>query len=205
MDLFLCITPMSVYLSVTVPPSCLMSCNLWHRGVSPIQIPYHILNYDHGAPTVYIPDFLAAKVESGDGDELIHIRDRPQCKNWLSDELVNEITGFFPNSDDIDPITGVREHTIFSENCLKLFPQDCIFASDKQIEQMTAMFLEVWAIPSLPCEHVTRKSKVQCPFKIAYFHHGKKASLKSLVYSIMPKLQMLLPLIHVVCALSTCK
>jgi hypothetical protein len=31
--------------------------------------------------------------------------------------------------------------------------------------------------PALPCEHVTQKEKIQCPFKIAYSHQGKKASM----------------------------
>jgi hypothetical protein len=153
-------------------------------------------------PTVYIPDFLAVELESG--DDLIHIRDRLQCKNWLTDELVDEITGLFPTADDIDPMTGVRDQTKFTENCLKLFPKDRIFASEKQIDQVATKFLEAWAvvkahngkkiichyglntkksadspfIPSLPREHVTQKSKVQCPFKIAYSHQGRKASLK---------------------------
>jgi hypothetical protein len=153
-------------------------------------------------PTVYIPAFLAAELESG--DDLILIRDRLQQKNWLTDELVNEITGLFPNSDDIDPSTGARNQTRFSENCSKLFSKDRIFASEKQIDQVAAMFLEAWSVvkahngkkiichyglntkkstespfsPSLPREHATRKSKVQCPFKIAYSHQGKKTNLK---------------------------
>ena len=80
---------------------------------------------------MYIPDFLPSKLESG--DDLIHIRDRLQKKNWHTVGLVDEITGLFPHSDDIDPMTGGRDQTRFSENCLKLFPPDWIFASKKQI------------------------------------------------------------------------
>jgi hypothetical protein len=137
-------------------------------------------------PTVHIPDFLAAELESG--DDLIHARDRLQQKSWLTDELVNEITGLFPNSDNVDPMTGA----------------DRIFASEKQVDQVAATFLEAWAVvkarngekitchhglntkkstdspflPSLPRERAARKSKVQCPFKIACSHQGMKASLK---------------------------
>jgi hypothetical protein len=179
-------------------------------------------------PVVYIPDFLAAELESG--NDLIDIRDRLQQKNWLTDKLIHEITKLFPTSDNIDPMTGARDQTRFSENCLKLFPKDRIFASEKQIDQVTTVFLEAWAVvkahngkkiichyglntkkstyspffPSLPREHATQKLKVQCPFKIAYSHQGKKASLKSLVYSIMPKLQMLLLPTHAVCVRWTC-
>jgi hypothetical protein len=85
-----------------------------------------------------------------------------------------------------------------------LFPKDRIFASEKQTDQVAAMFLEAWAVvkahngkkitchcglntmkstdspflPSLPREHAIRKSKVQCPFKIACSYQGTKASLK---------------------------
>jgi hypothetical protein len=149
-------------------------------------------------PVVYIPDFLAAELESG--DDLIDIRDRLQQKNWLTDELVHEITGLFPTLDNIDPMMGDRDQTRFSENCSKLFPKDRIFASEKQIDEVATMFLEAWAVvkahngkkiichyglntkkstdspffPSLPSEHATRKPKVQCPFKIAYSHQGKR-------------------------------
>jgi hypothetical protein len=186
-----------------------MLCNLWRAGgVSPMapqdRHPCHSATSitTMADRAVHVPDFLAAELESG--DDLIHIRDRLQQKNWLTDELVNEITGLFPNSDDVDPMTGARDQTRFSENCSKLFPKDRIFASEKQIDQVAAMFLEAWAVvkahngkkiichyglntkkstdspflPSLPREHATRKSKVQCPFKIAYSHQGMKASLK---------------------------
>jgi hypothetical protein len=70
-------------------------------------------------PAANVPDFLGAELESA-GDDLIHVQDRLQRKNWLTDELVNEITGLFPNSDDVDLMTGARNQTRFSENCSKL-------------------------------------------------------------------------------------
>jgi hypothetical protein len=153
-------------------------------------------------PIVYIPSFLASELQSGD-DPLL-IRDRLRQKNWLTDELVEEIIALYPKSEDVDPTTGARDQTKFADNCNKLFPKDRVFASEKQIDQVAAMFLEAWAVvkshngkkiichyglntkksrdspffPTLPREHATRKSIVQCPFKIAYSHQGIRASLK---------------------------
>jgi hypothetical protein len=152
---------------------------------------------------LYIPEFLEAELSSG--DDPIAIRDRLQKKNWLTVGLVEEITGLFPVSGDIDPVTGGRDPTRFSESCSKLFPRDRVFASEKQIEQASAMFLDAWSIvkahngkkiichyglstkktkpttevltPTLPREHATLKEKVQCPFKIAYSHIGRKPYL----------------------------
>jgi hypothetical protein len=96
------------------------------------------------SPTTYTPNLLAAELEYD--DDLIKIRDHLQGKDWLTNGLVDEITVSFPNSNDIDPMTGARDQTRFSENCLKLFPQDRIFASEKQIEQVASMFLDAWSV-----------------------------------------------------------
>jgi hypothetical protein len=79
---------------------------------------------------VYIPNFLEAELETG--DELIDIRDHLQHMNWLTEGLVYKITHFPMQHDDIDPETGGRDRTNFAENCMKLFPEGHIFASEGQ-------------------------------------------------------------------------
>jgi hypothetical protein len=93
---------------------------------------------------LYIPDFLEAELQSQ--DDLTVIRDCLQGKNWLTKGLVDEIIQMFPKSDDIDPTTGERDQTKFSESCSKLFPLDRMFASEKQVEQAASMFLDAWAV-----------------------------------------------------------
>ncbi len=88
---------------------------------------------------LYIPEFLEAELSSG--DDPIAIRDRLQKKNWLTVGLVEEITGLFPVSGDIDPVTGGRDPTRFAESCSKLCPRDRGFASEQQIEQASPMSL----------------------------------------------------------------
>ncbi len=97
---------------------------------------------------------------------------------------------------------------------MKLFPKDRIFASDKQIEQASEMFLDSWAIvkahegkkiichfgvstkkkkvsvidPLLQREHPSQKDLLQFPFKIMFSHHqGKMAYLKKPGIFVMPK------------------
>ena len=151
---------------------------------------------------LYLPDFLAAELNST--DTLEEVRDRLQVKNWLTEGLVEEITQLFPSKDDIDPVTGTRDQSVFSHNCLKLFPTGRIFASDKQIEQASELFLDSWAIvkshegkkimchfgvsskkkvvsiidPLLQREHQSKKDSLQCPFKIMFSHQGKSVHRK---------------------------
>jgi hypothetical protein len=56
--------------------------------------------------------------------------------DWLTVDLVNQITELFPPTQvDIYTTTEGRDQTSFAENCLMLFPEGRIFASDKKIEQ----------------------------------------------------------------------
>jgi hypothetical protein len=43
------------------------------------------------------------------------------------------------------PILENVTRTIFSKNCILLFPKDHIFASKKQIEQAADMLMDAWA------------------------------------------------------------
>ncbi len=78
-------------------------------------------------------------------DSFEDIRDGIQGKNWLTPGLVNEITALLPLATDVNTQTGERNKDRFADNCLLLFPKDCIFASDKQIEQVADMFMDAWA------------------------------------------------------------
>jgi hypothetical protein len=117
----------------------------------------------------------------------------------------SQITALFPTSADVNPGTGERDKERFAENCVKLFPKDRVFASEKQIEQAADMFMDAWACrkahdgKKIMChyglsskkkkvsvvdslsqrEHIgTQKEKCKCPFKIMYSHQGKRASVK---------------------------
>ena len=174
-------------------------CNSRRYGAKPIAL---FTSLTMAFRPIFVPDFLAGELASG--DTLLAIRDRLQVKNWLTVYLVQEITDLFPTSVHINSITGERDQNVFSENCLKLFAPDRVFACDKQIEQAAGMFLDAWSIlkahdgkkiichfglsskkkkPSLVDElqqrdHLTKKDQLKCPFKIMYSHQGRKANLK---------------------------
>jgi hypothetical protein len=79
------------------------------------------------------------------GDPFEDIWHRIQGKNWLSTGLVNKITALYPTVADVNPRTGECDKDQFTDNRLLLFPKDHIFASEKQIEQVGDMFINVWA------------------------------------------------------------
>ena len=83
-----------------------------------------------------IPDFVDQELSTG--DSLDAIRDRLQSMNWLSVALVNEITSLFPTAADVNVLS-------FAEKCLLSFPKGCVFASEKQIDQVADMFMDGWA------------------------------------------------------------
>ena len=150
-----------------------------------------------------IPDFVEHELSTG--DSLEDIRARLQSMNWLSADLVEEITSLFPSTAHVNALTGERDKDIFAEKCLLLFPKGRVFASEKQIDQVADMFMDGWACKKshdgkkimchygvsskkkkeyvvdalLPREIVPSKKELcQCPFRIMYSHQGKKASLK---------------------------
>jgi hypothetical protein len=118
---------------------------------------------------------------------------------------VNEITASFPTATDVNTQTGEQDKDRFTDNCLLLFPKDCIFASDKKIEQVADMFMDAWAcrkphdgkkiichyglsskkkkvstVDPLSQQEIIemRKEQCKCPFKTMYSHQGKMASVK---------------------------
>jgi hypothetical protein len=152
---------------------------------------------------VDIPDFVEQELSTGDSLEVIRVR--LQSMNWLSTDLVTEITSLLPTTGDVNPLTGERDKERFAENCLLLFPTGRVFASEKQIDQVADMFMDGWACKKchdgkkIMCHYgvsfkkkkelvvdalvpreisQSQKERCQCPFTIRYSHQGKKVSVK---------------------------
>ena len=121
--------------------------------------------------------------------------------NWLSSDLIDEITSLLPTEADVNPSNGERNKDSFAENCLLLFPKGRVFASEKQIDQVADMFMDGWAYKKshggkkIMCHYgVSFKKKKPavvdclipreitpspketccCPFKIMYSHRVRK-------------------------------
>jgi hypothetical protein len=109
---------------------------------------------------VFIPDFFESELLSGDLFE--DIQDHLQGKNWLSTGLVNKIITLYPTTTDVNPHTRECDKDCFTDNCNLLFPNDHIFASEKQIEQIPDMFMYAWA-----CQKAHDGKKIMCHYGLS--------------------------------------
>jgi hypothetical protein len=100
-----------------------------------------------GTYTIYIPTFLDAihqseRLVSNLNVELLH-------QNWLTPDLVREIEDCFPTKEQISNTPdgdNIRDLEAFKVKAAKLLPTGRIFDSFKQLEQVSKMFLDAWAI-----------------------------------------------------------
>ena len=103
-------------------------------------------HYRHCAPEL-IPPFLESKFSSACthnthknvNAELL------QKMDWITPELKMEISSHFPSQNDID-INGNCDKEKFKVHCELMFPVGRIFASAKQIHQVSTMFLDAWGV-----------------------------------------------------------
>jgi hypothetical protein len=147
---------------------------------------------------VYIPPFLN-NIDFLDVTALNGVKD----EDWLTDDLKEEITRHFPDSNDIGD-ERARCKVSFEIHAQALFPKHRIFASFVQLRLAVDMFLKAWGASSshgssrLTCfygkpSRKPRTSVVEpdkqrvrtpslkeqlCPFKILYSFQKKNGSTK---------------------------
>jgi hypothetical protein len=147
---------------------------------------------------VYLPTFL--NDIDLDGTALGGSKD----EDWLTDDLKEEITSHFPDTNDIGD-DRARSKVSFESHAAVLFPKGRIFASFVQLRVAVDMFLKAWGASSshgssrLTCFYgkPSRKPRISvvepdkqrvrtpslkeklCPFKILYsFQKKDKGSKK---------------------------
>jgi hypothetical protein len=99
---------------------------------------------------LYIPDFLDVLVEEAEDNLTYKITHKELFLNdWITPGLSTKIQSFFPTAEEIDKSNGTLDLEGFKTKCLQLFLVGRIFASNKQVEQTTKLFLYAWAISSL--------------------------------------------------------
>ena len=122
-------------------------------------------------------------------------------KNWLTPELINEISACAPTRIEIDPTRdNLRDKVAHERATKRLFPKGQIFASHVQLGQVAEKFGNLWAFQitrpgcSIACHfskptYLSRskgcrkrdesmKSKVNCPFRINYTKLGCRRHLR---------------------------
>ena len=112
----------------------------------PIVFPNMDNHNRHCAPEL-IPPFLDPKFTSARthnthknvNSELL------QKMDWITPELKIEISSHFPNQNDIDT-NGNRDKEKFKEHCELMFPVGRVFASAKQVHQVSKMLLDAWGV-----------------------------------------------------------
>jgi hypothetical protein len=77
-------------------------------------------------------------------------------KNWLTPDLVREIESCFPTKEEVSNTAkgdNIRDIDAFKVKAAILLPKGRIFVSFKQLDQVSKMFLDAWAINKV---HVTK-------------------------------------------------
>ena len=78
--------------------------------------------------------------------------------NWITVDLQNEIQSCCPTKDEISNLSnGRRDNGSFSNKCSKLFFEGRIFASRKQLDQVSEMFLKSWC-----CRKIHTSKSIRC-------------------------------------------
>jgi hypothetical protein len=89
-------------------------------------------------------------------------------EDWMTPELLDEITGLLPESCDKDE-SGKRSPEAYLLKIAKLFPPGRVFASFKQLVQSSKMFLDAWAV-----QKVHGQKKITCSYGV---NRGKRKKL----------------------------
>ena len=78
---------------------------------------------------------------------LSNIQKKYATKQWLTDNIVNEIDEYLPTANDIDDKNNnQRCNARFSVNFSKLFPVGRLFLNKIQLKQSLQKFCEAWAV-----------------------------------------------------------
>ncbi len=108
----------------------------------------------HSCYTIYIPTFLDDTLLSN--MLITDLNAELLKKNWLTPDLVREIESCFPSKEEISNTAegdNIRDLVAFKVKAAKLLPKGGIFVSFKQLDQVSKMFLDAWAINKV---HVTK-------------------------------------------------
>jgi hypothetical protein len=57
---------------------------------------------------------------------------------WLTEELKDQIDGFFPQQQHINPDNNGRDRKVLAQYLAMMFPEDCLFASRQQLFEASA-------------------------------------------------------------------
>jgi hypothetical protein len=146
---------------------------------------------------IYVPDFCDVSVDSAIADGtrlgLETARNFLQDQNWITRDLLVHLEQFYPQDGDITPGSGIRNPEAFKRACSSVFEKGCIYASSKQLTQVSQLLLDKWGAKSVSLGkkiccfyHAPQKNKVvagaqkkynvqpsqkelvQCPFFISY-------------------------------------
>jgi len=152
--------------------------------------------------TLYIPSFFSSYEERlANGEDKKDLNHELLQKDWITTGLRDEISDLYPSDTEKDPDTGQRDHAAFVEKATLLFPLGRLFASFKQLDQASKLFLDAWAVSKVHgqskiyCAHgisrgkqvnkrhydvgmqrsrlTSEKARCQCPFEIRYSPQGQ--------------------------------
>ena len=157
--------------------------------------------------TVHIPDFTLKFEDTQRYPPELHVKDM-EDNDWITEELRAEVLECCSSKDNIGNPNNHNQRSLgdFEEACLRLFPVGRVFASYKQLHQVSDMFLSSWAVkPTHPAKtircffsaphnkkdrkheeqnrrrnnDISPKLEVRCPFYIG-FNYVKKPSKNAL-------------------------
>lgn len=121
--------------------------------------------------TIYIPTFLDGFLQSE--RPLSELNVELLRQNWLTPDLVREIEDCFPNKQQISNTPegdNIRDPQAFKVKAAKLFPVGRIFASYKQVDQVSQMFLDAWAVNKVHSAKMVRCFYSESPQKKRKLH-----------------------------------
>ena len=112
---------------------------------------------------IYVPDWYNGEWTSN--NDFSGISTISKKKNWITNDLKNEIESHYPSTDEIriNKVTRVctRDIDAFKRKCLKLFPVGRIFMSNMQLDQAAKYFLQGWN-----CKKVHNSKNILCFYGI---------------------------------------
>jgi len=108
---------------------------------------------------LYIPEWYEERINSGDNPLAVHAD--LNKRDWITDDLDEEIRNNFPGLDDIMVNSSVGESKAdleaFKKKCAIIFAVDRVFLSKRQLVQTAERFLKGWN-----CSMTTHGSSIVC-------------------------------------------
>jgi hypothetical protein len=119
--------------------------------------------------TLYIPDFL--REYSLSEQSLEEQKNELLRKDWLTSGLIHEILSLYPTCSEIKTNDdNKRDPNAFEHKISQLFPPaGRIFASFKQLDQTSDMFLDAWAI-----KKTSHSKSIPCAYSVTYDKQDRK-------------------------------